>query len=282
MRLLVHLATKFMSYKLYRSEFYVIKKQIPGPYGVINLRVIRPKLEGRLPVILYFHGGGGMLANSKSYDRVIKNISCFSRAIVVAVDYHRAPEFKFPVPLEDCFAALMWVYKHAREIGGNGHKIAIAGDSAGGTLAASLSIYNRDKDGPQILKQVLINPRTDLTADTISLQLFSEGYGLSRKAIQFFTKQCLQTSLDAHNPYVSPLKANRLENLPSAYIITSEYDPLRDEGEAYALALHKAGNEVKLVRYLGTAHTMVVFGSTRETAQHAFQSIGSELKRSFT
>lgn len=195
----------------------------------------------------------------------------------MGVDYNRAPEFKFPVPLYDCFEALKWTFEHAEDFGASRQNIIIAGDSAGGNLAAGLSLYARDNKGPKILKQLLINPRTDHSSNTKSFLSFREGYGLTEEAMRFFEQQYFLHPSDAQRCFASPLQHDYLEDLPETLIITSEYDPLRDEGENYGIKLRKTGIRVEIIRYLGMAHTMVAFGATRESAQHFYNWIGRKI-----
>lgn len=278
MRGLVHLATRSFSFRFYRKGLKSFYKKIQLSDRSIGLNIVSPPTGIDLPLILYIHGGGGVLADSSSYIHVLKNFCSYADAVVVGVDYNRAPEFKFPVPLHDCYEALKWVFNHAEEFGANPDQIILAGDSAGGNLTAGLSLYTRDVKGPQITQQILINPRTDHASDTKSFMDFREGYGLSEEAIRFFEQHYFSNPADSENIYASPLQHKYLEYLPKTIIVTSEYDPLRDEGENYGFKLRKAGIDVEIIRYLGMAHTMVAFGATKESAEHFYNWIAEKIE----
>lgn len=278
MRGLVHLATRSFSFRFYRKGIKTSYKKIQLPDRSVGLTIVSPPNGTDLPVILYFHGGGGLLADSSSYIHVLKNLCSCVNAIVIGVDYNRAPEFKFPVPLYDCYEALKWTFDHAEDFGANKDHIILAGDSAGGNLAAGLSLYTRDNKGPKILQQLLINPRTDHSSNTESFIAFREGYGLSEEAMKFFEHHYFSTPSDSKDVYASPLQHGYLGNLPKTIIVTSEYDPLRDEGENYGFKLREAGVKVEIIRYLGMAHTMVAFGATKESAQHFYNWIEGKIE----
>lgn len=277
MRGLVHLATLGFSYSLYHEKLNTASEKIKLADRSIGLRMVRTNNTDTSPVVLYFHGGGGLLADSSSYSRVLNNLACATGAVVIGVDYNRAPEWKFPTALMDGWETIRWIQKQATRLHLDPDRIILAGDSAGGNLVAGLSLYVRDHNGPHILQQILINPRTNHQASTKSLEKFGDGYGLSESAIRFFEQQNFKVEQDALNGYASPLRNQNLGGLPDTVIVTSEYDPLRDEGEDFGFRLRQAGVSVDIIRYLGMAHTMVAFGATREAAEHFYRYVGRKI-----
>lgn len=226
---------------------------IPGPVGEILIRVYRPEGDA-LPVVVYFHGGGWVIGSVDSHDGYCRTVANASNAIVVSVEYRLAPEHGFPAAAEDAYAATKWVAENATTLGGKSGVIGVAGDSAGGNLAAAAALMARDRGGPDIGCQVLIYPITDCNFDTTSYVDFADDYFLTRQAMIWFWDQYCPDEADRKHPYVSPLRAETLSNLPPALILTAEYDPLRDEGETYAAELSKAGVEAQAIRYDGMIH----------------------------
>lgn len=275
---MVHLATRFMAPRLYRGEFRSQYIRFTVQDRQISLRVIRPDTDAELPAVLYLHGGGGLLTDSSSYIHVLKNIAHAAQAAVVAVDYRRAPEHPFPAGLEDAEAALQWMFQNAQAFRFDLKRISVAGDSAGGNLAAGLALRNANDKQLPVYKQILLNARLTNIRHFPSMEEFGEGYGLTQVGIDFFASKYFRNPADARHAHASPLDAPDLRGLPPALIITSEYDPLRDEGEAYAVALQQAGVRVKAVRFAGMAHTIVVFGATKDAAAHAMQLIAAAVR----
>lgn len=220
----------------------------------IKVRIYTPEGDGPFPLFIYYHGGGWVLGDLELADASCRMIANRTERIVVSVDYRLAPEYKFPVPVQDCYAALEWVCKNADLINGNASNIAVGGDSAGGNLSTVVSMMARDKKGPNIAAQVLIYPVTDLGYDTDSYQKFANGYGLDRDLMIWFGDYYISNELDAKNLYVAPLLAEKLNNLPPAFVVTAEYDVLRDEGIAYAKRLKKAGVKVESYTEPGLIH----------------------------
>ena len=173
---------------------------------------------------------------------------------MVSVDYRLAPEHKFPIPAEDCYAATRHVAENAAAFGADPDRIAVGGDSAGGNLAAAVTLMARDRGGPRLSFQLLIYPATDFAFDTSSYRANAEGFGLTRKAARWYWSQYLPRPEDGANPLASPLRAQDLRGLPPARVITAEYDPLRDEGEAYAARLRAAGVRAEVRRFDGQIH----------------------------
>jgi len=246
-------------------------RQIPGPGGELAIRLYEPTAgvsaagasskerqgagaEAGRPAILFFHGGGWVLCNLGTHDALCRLLAQTTGCTVVSVDYRLAPEHRFPAAAEDCYAATAWVAEHARELGIRRDRLAVAGDSAGGNLAAAVALMARDRGGPALACQLLIYPITDHVFDTRSYLENAEGYGLARQTMIWFWDQYVPHAADRDNPYAAPLRANDLARLPAAYVLTVEYDPLRDEGEAYAGRLEKAGVPVQSVRLPGMIH----------------------------
>jgi acetyl esterase len=228
-----------------------------GAAGIeLPLRIYRPRVEGSepLPVVVNFHGGGWVSGDARQSDWWCAGIAAGARAVVVSVDYRLAPEHPFPTPPEDCYAATRWVAEHGTELGVDGSRLAVMGDSAGGNLAAVVSVMARDRGGPPIALQVLVYPSVDVGGDWPSKQENANAPILSAKDVENTPRLYLRgTDVDRKHPYVSPLYADH-DGLPPALVQTAQYDPLRDEGGAYAAALRDAGVEVRLTNYVGAVH----------------------------
>ena len=257
--------------------------KIPVKNANIGARVYTPTgARAPLPVILYFHGGGWVVGDLDSYDDVCRTLAQKALALVISVDYRLAPEHPFPTAAEDSYAALVWTAKYAASLGGDPERIALAGDSAGGNLAAVTSLISRDRRGPKIVKQVLIYPVTNLTAfDTASHKHFAKGFMLTRADIEWFRAQYLPNDKDRANPHASPLLAKSHAGLPPALVITARFDVLRDEGEAYAMKLKYAGVPTKLVRFDGLIHGFIIMGNFVPRAAEGLDLIGRELQEAF-
>lgn len=208
----------------------------------IPVRVYRPIERTDLQLVLYLHGGGFVKGSIETHENICRHIAKESGSIVLSPDYRLAPEHPFPTPLEDCYTVLQWISRNALSLGGRADDISVAGDSAGGTIAAALCLMARDRGGPQISHQVLIYPATDFShLDTASYKMFGSGYMLDSDEVAWSLAQYLPNKLDYSNPYASPLLAQNLHSLPDALIITAEFDVLRDEGQAYADKLRQSG-----------------------------------------
>ena len=228
---------------------------IPGPGGDIRIRIYRPDAQGGHAVTVFFHGSGFVICNLESHDDMCRQICRRAGTVVVSVDYRLAPEHKFPAAPDDCLAATRWVAEHAREFGADPARLAVAGDSAGGTMAAVTALRIRDEGGPAIRAQLLLYPVTDHTSvQRPSYEERATGYGLTREAMVWFWNHYLSDAAQGAHPHASPMRARSLAGLPSAYVVTGEYDPLRDEGEAYAHGLRNAGVPVQLIRYPDMNH----------------------------
>jgi acetyl esterase len=228
---------------------------IPGPAGQIPIRTYTPQGSGPFPILVYFHGGGWVICDLDTHDSLCHSLANGAECIVVSVDYRLAPEHKFPAAVEDAYAATQWVAENAGGINGDNARVAVGGDSAGGNLAAVVSLMARDRGGPSLLYQLLIYPVTNLSAfDTVSYRRYGVDYLLTSDDMEWYRDQYLEREEDAYNPYASPLLAQDLSNLPPAFVITAEFDVLRDEGEAYADRLRQAGISTKCKRYNGMIH----------------------------
>ncbi len=219
------------------------------------MRIYTPREAPALPLLVYFHGGGFVLGDLDSHDSICRNLALAADAVVVAVDYRLAPEHPFPAAADDCLAATRWAAARAAALGADPARIAVAGDSAGGNLAAVVALRLRDEGGPALRGQLLIYPVTDNHVEpTASMIANGEGYFLTREAMLFFDKHYLADPDHLAHPHFAVLRAPDLSGLPPAYVLTAEYDPLLDEGEAYAARLSAAGVAVEQVRALGVIH----------------------------
>ena len=236
---------------------------IPGPAGPLTLRIYRGKgtdADSALPCLLFLHGGGWVIGSLESHDRLCRRLANIGRICVVSVDYRLAPENKFPAAPDDCLAATRWAVDNAGALNGDTSRVIVAGDSAGGNLAAVTALRCRDEGGPALAAQLLIYPVTDYhTPGTPSYVENVEGYGLGRAGMEWFWDHYLADPSYASHPHASPLRANNLAGLPPAYVTTAEYDPLRDEGEYYGQALQAAGVPTRIKRWDGVNHGFFFF-----------------------
>lgn len=254
-------------------------RKIPGPAGQIPVRIYTPANAAPMGALVYFHGGGWVVGNIESHDVLCRSLANGAGCVTVSVDYRLAPEHKFPAAPEDCYAATKWVSDNAAALGVDAKRIAVGGDSAGGNLAAVVSQMARDRGGPNIAFQLLIYPATDWAHETASQRQFTEdGYILSRSDMVWFYGHYMTADSDRTNPYFSPACAKSLAGLPPAYVMTCEVDPLRDEGEAYAEALRKAGVAVKAKRYAGVCHGFAMMPGVVDAAKRAVAECCAELR----
>ena len=235
--------------------------EIPSPAGPVSLRLIRTTgIPAPLPILVYFHGGGWVVGGKQPHDRFAREVAHTARAAVLFVDYNLSPESRFPIAVEQAYAATAWAATRNASHGLDGARIALFGDSAGGNMAAVVTLLAKLRGGPTIRHQTLLCPVIDPTFDTSSYTQFASGYLLSRQAMQWFWRQYLPPSLATPDKLVSPLRAtpDELEGLPPALVLTAECDVLRDEGEAYAQKLIAAKVPVTAARFLGTLHNFPV------------------------
>ena len=253
-----------------------------GPGGPIPLRVYRPAgvpPGTALPVLVYYHGGGWVIGDLDTHDVQCRQITAEAGITVVAVDYRLAPEHKVPAAADDAWAATRWVVAHAGELGVDAGRLAVAGDSAGGNLAAVVALMARDARGPAIALQVLIYPVTDVGAESQSYGDFAEGYMLTRDGMRWFTNHYLKSPAEAKDWRVSPLRAASLAKLPPALVITAGFDPLRDEGAAFARRLTEAGVQVDYVNYGGMIHGFMPMGRLIATGNRATSHVAASLRQ---
>jgi len=225
-----------------------------GPEGDVPVRIYWPDAEGPRPLLVWYHGGGWVIGNLDGADYGCRIMTNAASAVIVSVDYRLAPEAKFPSAPEECYAALQWAVANAAELGADPTRVAVGGDSAGGNLAAVVSLMARDRSGPKIGLQLLIYPVTDYDFETQSYTDNGEGYLLTKDSMVWFWGHYVHTPEDARHPHASPLQAEDLSGLPAALVVTAEFDPLRDEGEAYAKRLSESGVKVTAKRFDGQIH----------------------------
>ncbi|MGA7532530.1 MAG: alpha/beta hydrolase [Pseudolabrys sp.] len=232
----------------------------------VRLYIMAPEnVHGKPGVLLFIHGGVWIVGNFQNHQRLLRDLVVGSGQIGVFVEYSPLPAAKFPTQLEESYAALKWVAEHAGEFGADGSRIAVAGNSVGGNMAAALTLMAKDRNGPKISYQVLFVPATDASVDTASYHEFATGRFLARAFMKYGWDLYAPDEKTRNNPYVSPLRASldQLKGLPPALVVTAENDPLRDEGEAYARKLKEAGVKVEAVRYNGTIHDFMLLNALR-------------------
>jgi acetyl esterase len=226
-----------------------------GPGGKLRIRLYTPQGSGPFPLLVFFHGSGFVLCSLETHDGMCRNLCAGAQCVVASVDYRLAPEHKFPAGIDDCLHATRWAAAHAAELGADASRVAIGGDSAGGTMAAVTALRVRDEGGPGLRGQLLLYPVTDYhTPGTPSYEKNAEGYGLTRDTMKWFWNHYLTHPSEGAHPHASPLRAADFTGLPPALVITAEYDPLRDEGELYAERLRRAGVSTALSRYDSVNH----------------------------
>jgi acetyl esterase len=257
-------------------------RTIPGPHGDIPVRVYTPTGgTAPRPVLVYIHGGGWVIGDIPTTDAICRDVANRAECVVVSVDYRLSPEHKFPIPLNDCFAAVKWVAENAASVGGDPARIAVGGDSAGGNLSAAIALRARDEGGPTIQHQLLVYPVTNYSFDTESYDVNGKDYLLTRDMMEWFWDHYLNKPGDGDDPLASPLRAKDLSGLPPATVFTAEFDPLRDEGEAYAQRLSDAGVAVKHIRFDGQIHAFWQMPGLFPAALQAADQAAAELKASF-
>ena len=259
----------------------VVDHRVPVSGGQIIVRAYSPGGPGPHPALVYYHGGGWVIGDLYSHDGLCRSITNAARCAVLSVDYRLAPESKYPVAVEDSYAALLWIVANAERLGIDRRRIAVGGDSAGGNLATVMALVARDRKGPRLALQVLIYPVTDHDLDTRSYRENATGYVLTREGMRWFWNHYLAREAQGREPYASPLRASSLAGLPPALIITAEYDPLCDEGEAYAARLRDAGVPVTLTRYPGMFHGFVRLTNVLDKARTALDEIASSVQKAF-
>ena len=260
----------------------IVDRTIPGPGGEIPVRIYTPAGgSAPRPCLLFFHGGGWVIGDISTTDSVCRVLANRSGAVVVSVDYRLSPEHKFPAPFDDCEAAVRWVAANGASIGVDGTRLAVGGDSAGGNLSAAIALKLRDTAGPTLAFQLLVYPVTDHSYDTESYRANGKDMLLTTDMMRWFWDHYLRSDADGADPYVSPLRAANLADLPPALVFTAEFDPLRDEGEAYARALEAAGVAVTHRRFDGQIHGFFQMLAVFPVATEAAEQAAAALKAAF-
>jgi acetyl esterase len=252
--------------------------RIPGPGGSLDARLYRPGADGPYPVLLYFFGGGWTLGNLETCDEVCRRLCRDAGVLVLSVAYRLAPEHPFPAAPHDCYAAARWAAAHAADHGGDPGRMAVAGDSAGGNLAAAVTLQARPH-GPSLACQVLVYPNTRYGADTPSMREFTDPGFFNRRSVLWYWGHYLARPEDGADPLASPLRADDLRGLPPALLITAGRDPLRDEAERYGRRLARAGVPVEQVRYDGVPHGFFTMTGTLDEARRATALVVDYLTR---
>jgi acetyl esterase len=253
-----------VSYPVKELPAIIQNRTIPGGPGGkdISITIVRPANSSSqsLPVAMYFHGGGWVLGGFNTHERLVRELANKANVVIVFVNYTPSPEARYPVAIEQDYAATKWVAENGRSINVNSSRLAVVGDSVGGNMVTAVTLLAKERGGPAIKFQVLFYPVTDANFDTQSYMTYQNGYWLTRDAMKWFWSNYLTNQTNVKDPTVSPLQASieQLKGLPPALIINGENDVLRDEGEAYALKLLEAGVPVTAVRYHGTIHDFVM------------------------
>ena len=266
------------------SGVTTVEKTISQDGRTVKLYIMKPEqVSGKPGVLLFIHGGVWIIGNFQNHQRLLRDLVVGSGQIGVFVEYTPLPAAKFPTQLEECYAALKWVAEHAGEFGADGTRIAVAGNSVGGNMAAALPLMSKDRKGPKISYQALLIPATDARIDTKSYHEYGTGRFLARAFMKYGWDLYAPDAKTRDNPYVSPLRASteELKGLPPALVITAENDPLRDDGEAYARRLKEAGVAVDAVRYNGTIHDFVALNALRHvpSTEAAIDQINDGLRQ---
>ncbi len=257
--------------------------EMMGPHGPIRLRIYRPlgsRANNLLPALIYFHGGGWTVGDLDTHDVLCRQLCNQTPCAVVSVEYRLAPEHRFPVAVDESIAATKWITEHAGTLGLDHSRIAVGGDSAGGNLAAVAALDARDKGGPRLVYQLLIYPATDQTAEAPSHSANGEGYGLTRDSVLYFRSNYIDAK-DFSDWRASPLRAKSLAGLPPALVITAGFDPLVDEGKAYAEKMKAAGVAVDAVCFDDMIHGFVRLGRVIPSVQLGIDLCTQSLSRAF-
>ncbi len=255
---------------------------IPGPAGEIPMRLYRPgDLEEPLPVLIYFHGGGFVIGSPDTHDIPCRRLSLGGACLVVSVDYRLAPEHPFPAAVDDAWAATRWVVAHATDLGGDPTRVAVGGDSAGGNLSAIVCHLAKRDGAPELVYQLLIYPGTDLTCGLGSHESLGEGYRLTTQLLDWFMEHYFGQGGDRRQLTASPLFADDFTELPPALVLTAGYDPLKDEGRAYADKLRGAGVETEFVEYGGMIHGFITMGGFLDATDEALGVCAAALRGAF-
>jgi acetyl esterase len=256
-------------------------RDVPGPDAPVPVRIYTPAGPGPFPILVWFHGGGWVVGDLDGADGTARHLTVGANCVTISVDYRLAPETKFPGPADDCYAATLWAAQHASSLNGDASRIAVGGDSAGGNLAAAVSLMARDRGEPSLVFQLLVYPVTNRDFGTTSYEQNATGYLLSTDSMKWYWDHYIGDAADAANPYAAPMQEKDLSNLPPALVITAEYDPLRDEGEAYARSLQEAGVPTTCTRYDGMIHGFFGMSAMIDKGKQAVSEAAAALKAAF-
>lgn len=259
----------------------VLDRTVPGPGGDLPVRIYRPDVAGPLPVLVYLFGGGWVLGTVDTSDALCRTLSNSVGCLTVSIGYRLAPEHPFPAAVEDCYAGVRWVAEHAGELDGDPKRIAVAGDSAGGNLAAVTALLSGRRGGPALCGQVLVYPTTDYTSDSPSMRENTDPYFFNQTSVGWYWEHYLRSPEDGYDPLASPLLAPDLTGLPPALVVTAEFDPIRDQGEEYARRLAAAGVPVEQTRYRGMVHGFFSMGGELDAGRNAVEQVAGYLRRVF-
>ena len=281
-----HSVSPFVARRIYRDTRAALAAKAPDMAQVrllafpsYAIRVYRPAAEQTLPALVYFHGGGWTIGDVDTHDALCRQLAAGARCVVFSVDYRLGPEHPFPAAVEDCVAATRFVAENAEQLNVRG--IAVGGDSAGGNLAAVVALHAREAGGPAIDFQLLVYPATDQRLASASHERNARGYLLERESIEFFRRCYLPNEKDYVDWRASPLLAQDHRRLPPALVLTAGYDPLLDEGKAYAERLRAAGVEVAYREYPDMVHGFLLMGGVLDTANAAVAECCAALRRAF-
>jgi acetyl esterase len=261
--------------------FHVEDRMIPGPGGDIPVRVYTPNSTSGLPILVFFHGGGFVAGSLDTHDSPLRSVANRCECIVVSVAYRLAPENKYPASTEDAYAATKWVAEHSAEIGGDAHRIAVGGDGSGGNLAAVVTLMARERGTPHLTFQVLIYPMLDATIMRPSWWTESNAPTVSRETKNEILGMYLPITGNLRDPFVSPIFAENLKNLPPALVITDEDDPMRDEGEEYVGRLTQDGVVAKVSRYPKMIHGFFLMAGELNSGKKCIEEASSALRNAF-
>lgn len=258
----------------------VTEELVPVSKGEsIQLTIYKPDNSGNHPLLMFFHGGGFVIGNVEMYDLACRRLAKQNNSVIVFVSYRLAPEYPYPTAVEDCYAATEWAVQHASMLGADPNQLAVVGDSAGGNLATVVSMICRDKGGPKIKCQILIYPWINLTLSLDSIERLGENYWLTKELLAWFGNHYCGNEKDLTKYDLSPLFATDLKDLPPALIVVGEYDPLIDEGKAYAKRLGDAGNQVIFTEYKGMTHVFFVLPKYVKAARDLELQISTTLSK---
>jgi len=259
------------------ADIQIDNQTIPGPASNLDIRIYTPNQgSNKKPVLIYYHGGGWVIGGLDAYEGVCSSLATKSGCIVVAVDYRLAPEHVFPAAVDDCYATLEWVAANAASFGADASRLAVGGDSAGGCLATAIAIMARDNNGPKIAYQALIYPAVGLDPDRFgSYKENAEGYFLTQRSMDYFLEHYRPDITDAR---AAPINADNLAGLPPALVIVAGYDPLRDEGKAYANRLMQAGVSCVLTEYSGMIHGFFSMSGALDAGKQAVNQVAGAVQ----